>query len=145
MGLPRSGEVQPDDLNFAVCRRQRRLRARTQGVDDWGGDTAPAITTDSLPKTEKDIMPDEPFDRAAKIRRGECDDEMPAYDELTGWLQRVPITWLPGLLVRTVELCVIRKVFQGNGLKTVVSRAKAKATMYPGSVLRSTQETEEDR
>lgn len=65
----------------------------------------------------------DPFERACKIRRGELDDEMPAFEELTGWFIRCPDTWLPGLLKRIVVQCVIRKVFQDGGLERVVQRS----------------------
>ena len=72
----------------------------------------------------------DPFERAKQIRRGELDDEMPDYSELTGWLQRVPVTWLPGLLADAVQLCAIRKVFQDGKLIPFCERAETKAGDY---------------
>lgn len=65
----------------------------------------------------------DPFEKAKQIRAGELDDAMPSYDELTGWLQRVPMTWLPGLLIRVVEMCVARKVFKPGGIENTVAKA----------------------
>ena len=76
----------------------------------------------------------DPFERAAKIRKGELDDEMPDYNELTGWMQRVPITWMPGLLIRVVELCVIRAVFRDTDSLLLTAARVAKRT--PLDVLR---------
>jgi hypothetical protein len=53
----------------------------------------------------------DPYEKPAKIARGEIDDEMPAYDELTQWMRLAPKKWLPGLLSRAVYSCVQAKVF----------------------------------
>jgi hypothetical protein len=76
----------------------------------------------------------DPFERAKQIRAGELDDAMPAYEELTGWLQRVPATWLPGLLIDTVKQCVARKVFKDGGLERIVDASIKSAG--PGCELR---------
>lgn len=37
----------------------------------------------------------DPFEKGKQIRRGELDDEIPNYDELTGWQQRYPkVHWI---------------------------------------------------
>ena len=46
----------------------------------------------------------DPFDRAARIARGELDEEMPTVDELKQWMRRVPITWRPSLLRQAVSI-----------------------------------------
>lgn len=80
------------------------------------------------------VDPPDPFELAKQIRRGERDDEIPSFEVLTGWLGRVPMTWLPALLVRTVVLCVTRKVFLDNdALVRTVQRA---AEQGPESFLR---------
>lgn len=77
----------------------------------------------------------DPFERAKKIRTGELDAEMPSYDELAGWLQRVPMTWLPGLLRQCVASCVHDDVFQPDALKLFVEVAEREAK-DPASILR---------
>ncbi len=67
----------------------------------------------------------DPFAEAKEIRRGR--GELPDYEVLTGWLGRAPQTWLPALLIRIVELCVIQKVFQDGGLEKCVARSKEQA------------------
>lgn len=76
------------------------------------------------------------FEKASQIRKGELDDEMPSYEELTGWMQRVPETWLPGLVMRVVSMAVIRGVFADGGLEKTVERAKQQAIEHPQGVLR---------
>lgn len=91
------------------------------------------VSQDVISREMKEQLP---FERGAKIRRGELDDELPDYDELTGWLQRVPVTWLRGILARATELCVIREVFQPGKLITFVQRAEQRAAEHPAGVLR---------
>jgi hypothetical protein len=55
---------------------------------------------------------DRPFQREKDIRAGKLDKELPGYEEITGWIQRVPMTWLPGILIRVVKQCVVRTVFK---------------------------------
>lgn len=78
----------------------------------------------------------DPFERAKAIRRGELDDEMPDYDELTGWVQRVPMTWLPGILAQVVTCCAVRKVFTSGGLSRFVERAERDAVDISKASLR---------
>lgn len=80
-------------------------------------------------------VPD-PFQRAQDIRAGKLDDQMPMYEELTGWLQRVPVTWLPGLLIRVVSLCVICRVFKDGGIQKVVA-STIETAGTPGSFFRT--------
>ena len=58
--------------------------------------------------TERSI---DPFERSKLIRAGELDEQMPDYDELTGWLQRMPKTWLAGFTLQAIESATIKKVF----------------------------------
>jgi hypothetical protein len=69
----------------------------------------------------------DPFSKSKAIRAGKLDSERPSYDEISGWMGRVPKTWLPALLVRIVMLCEGNKVFQEGGLEKVVAKAKADA------------------
>lgn len=52
------------------------------------------------------------FNEEKEIREGKRDAFMPGFEVLTGWLQRVPLTWLPSLLIHVVSHCVRRKVFK---------------------------------
>lgn len=52
-----------------------------------------------------------PYQRSRDIRSGKVDGGMPSYEELTGWLQRIPETWLPSLLMRISMHCSIAKTF----------------------------------
>lgn len=79
---------------------------------------------------------DGPFAEAAAIRRGENDGDLPDYDVLTGWLQRVPITWLPDLFFRICLFCIARGVFQDGGMDRMIDRAKHEAEDPNGSALR---------
>lgn len=64
------------------------------------------------------------FERARAIRRGELDHEMPAYDELTGWIQRLPKTMLPGVLRQAIQCCILGPVFKDDDhLRRFVDRA----------------------
>lgn len=76
-----------------------------------------------------------PFERARKIRKGELDNEMPPYEELTGWIQRVSVTQLPGLLSACVHACVVQDVFQEGRLLEWVKAAEVNAK-DPNSILR---------
>ncbi len=67
-------------------------------------------------------MSSDPFDKAKKIRKGELDSELPHFDEITGWLQRCPQTWLPALLRQTVASCLAQNVFQDGKLVVFVER-----------------------
>jgi len=59
-------------------------------------------------------MSDQPFQREKDIRFGKLDKEIPGYEEITGWLSRVPMTWLAGILNVAVKQCIARKVFKNN-------------------------------
>ena len=78
------------------------------------------------PKTQRpDVCPSPMLpSRAALIRDGKLDNEMPCFEELTGWLQRVPMTWLPALLSHTVHQCVLQGVFQDGKLVEHVKAAE---------------------
>ena len=77
------------------------------------------------------------YQKASAIRKGDLDHEMPSYEELTGWLHRVPDTWLPGLVFRAVSMSVVKNVFNSDGgLERTVERAKESAKNFPQSVLR---------
>lgn len=64
------------------------------------------------------------FEKEKQIRKGELDAELPGYEVLTGWLERVPLTWLPGLFLRLTAICVARGVFQEGGIEKVLERGK---------------------
>lgn len=66
----------------------------------------------------------DPFALAKAIRKGEKDDELPDYEVLTGWLQRVPLSWLPALLAVIVTQCAVRKVFQSGKMIPYCERAE---------------------
>ncbi len=63
-------------------------------------------------------MPEKSYDKASAIRRGELDDALPDFEEMTGWLQRVPITWLPGLFHAIAYQCFFKKVFAPGGAQS---------------------------
>lgn len=69
----------------------------------------------------------DPFERAKKIRAGELDAEMPSFEELTGWLERVPQTWLPAILSACATQCAVQKVFQPGAMVKKVGVAEARA------------------
>lgn len=76
------------------------------------------------------------FEREKQIRAGELDGEIPGYEEITGWFQRVPQTWLGGILIYSVKMCVIRGFFADDeALQRVVAKAIADAR-NPLSALR---------
>lgn len=74
------------------------------------------------------------FEKEKMIRDGKLDSEMPGYEELTGWFQRVPATWLPGLLSSCVRQCVKRSIFKPGGIQRIVNGAIA--TTADGDELR---------
>lgn len=55
---------------------------------------------------------------AGEIRRGERDDSLPDFEVITGWFQRVPMTWLPGLFHALVMQCLFKNVFQPGGMQS---------------------------
>jgi hypothetical protein len=73
---------------------------------------------------------------AAAIRRGEREGQLPDYEVLTGWLQRVPLTWLPDLFFRICLACIMRGVFQEGGMDRMITRAQQQASDPDGSALR---------
>ncbi len=80
-------------------------------------------------------MDEDPYKKAREIRRGEHDNEMPTYSEITGWIQRMPISMLPGLLIQVVTLCVTKGVFQEGKLLGVVAQVE-ECAKSPTSMLR---------
>lgn len=78
----------------------------------------------------------DPFAEAAAIRRGERDDELPLYDVLTGWIQRAPLTWLPGLFFQICYMCIIKGVFRDGGMDATIQRARNTAADPAAAVLR---------
>ncbi len=54
----------------------------------------------------------DPFEREKLIQAGELDDQMPGYEEMCRWLERMPTTWLPGLTARCAQLAVLRPAFK---------------------------------
>lgn len=80
---------------------------------------------------------DDAFSKAKSIRSGE--GELPAFEELTGWIQRVPDTWLPSLLLRVATLCFARGVFAGDGINAYIEVARQNGTNASESSLRNNQ------
>lgn len=77
---------------------------------------------------EKDV---DPFEREKLIRSGKLDDQMPSYEELTGWLQRVSISFVPALMCKAIEAAAIRKVFKNHDAQLrVMQRALEGAGQY---------------
>lgn len=73
----------------------------------------------------------DPFEREKLIRSGKLDYQMPSYEELTGWLQRVSISFLPALMCKAIEAVAIRKVFKDNAAQLrVMQRALEGAGQY---------------
>lgn len=66
----------------------------------------------------------DPFEKAKAIREGELDDQLPDYEEITGWFQRVPITWLPGLFIQLIGVVVARKVFKPGKVSEMAAKAE---------------------
>lgn len=90
---------------------------------------------DPIARNEQ-VSKDIAYMEAAAIRRGDHDDKLPDYEVLTGWLQRVPLTWLPDLFFRICLACIMRRVFQDGGMDRVIARAKNQASDPNSSVLR---------
>lgn len=65
---------------------------------------------------------DNPFERARQIRRGDLDDEMPMFEELTGWVQRMPMSMLPAMLTQVIASCLHKGVFKEGKLVSFVCR-----------------------
>ncbi len=78
------------------------------------------------------------FDKALSIRKGECDDELPGYEILTGWIQRVPLTWLPALLRAVVDACARRNAFKSDADLLKFAEYTAERAHDPNSILRDT-------
>ncbi len=68
-------------------------------------------------------MPQDDWDRAAAIKRGEGD--WPGYDTLKAWIQRTPKTMLPALMMQMVASCLHENVFVEGGLIRFVERCEA--------------------
>lgn len=69
------------------------------------------ITADQLLREETgEPQCVDPFEKAKAIRRGELDHEMPMHDELTGWISRMPRTWL-GSVLRAVVARMAKEPF----------------------------------
>jgi len=60
-----------------------------------------------------------------------------SYEELVRELEQVPLTQLPSLLFKVIELCVQQQVFREGGLERMVARAKEKAETANGGSDRS--------
>lgn len=78
----------------------------------------------------------EGFKRAAEIRRGEHDRELPDFDVICSWIHRCPLTWLGGLLATTAARCATEPFFANDeAMMGFILRAIAVARYQP-SVLR---------
>lgn len=64
----------------------------------------------------------DPFAKARDIRVMALDSELPSFDELKGYLQKCPQTWLPSLLRQIVVSCLAESVFQEGQLAIYVDR-----------------------
>lgn len=80
----------------------------------------------------------DPFERAAKIARGELDDEMPTVDELKQWMRRLPATSKPSLLRQAVAINAHTFASKGEFL-TAVERWFVLAN-NPNSMLREARD-----
>lgn len=84
---------------------------------------------------------DDPYAKSKAIRKGELDNELPSYEEISGWFQRVPITWLPALLSACVHQCAVKGVFQDGQLIEFAKAIEAKAKGPAAGILRNKPET----
>ncbi len=75
-------------------------------------------------------------DKAKQIRRGELDDDLPDCEVITGWIQRVPMTWLPGLFHAIAMQCGIRNVFRPGGMQSRLTYVEKIVAEGPNAVLR---------
>lgn len=145
------GEQQPDASISDLAMLVRRL---CRAVHKWQPDSRlvfqalgylrrKGIEGSPFRDEEGDTQqPENKFEEAAAIRRGERDDDMPDYEVLTGWIQRLPMTWLPGLLVRVAAMCVHRGVYREGGIEAAIERAKALGSDPTSEVLRGEQQPE---
>lgn len=128
-----------NELLWQAGARQAAAIARVRALaEQWAGlpdrtYSAPGAASELLAALE-DVSVD-PFALAKAIRKGEADDQLPDYEVLTGWLQRVPVTWLPALLGYVVTHCVVRNVFQPGKMVPYCERAELLAN-DPTSILR---------
>lgn len=64
----------------------------------------------------------DPFKLKKEIRKGIHDKEIPDYEIITGWIQRCPMTWVPGLLIDVVYRATVSGVFNKGGLLKVAEQ-----------------------
>lgn len=83
----------------------------------------------------------DPFQRARDIRAGKLDNEMPDYEELTGWMQRCPKTWIGGLLAHVVHRAAIEPFFRDDTALLLFVTKVMKDAQNPLSVLREQEPT----
>jgi|GEM_PF-7031501 len=60
--------------------------------------------------------------------------DWPGYEKLVAWLAGAPMTMLPGLLTKVVELCVARKVFNPGELVNYVQQVENNAVLIRDGV-----------
>lgn len=79
----------------------------------------------------------DPYQRAKDIRAGKLDNEMPDYEELTGWIQRMPLTWVGGLLSAIIHRAVLGPFFRDDTALLLFVKRSIDKTRDPNSVFRS--------
>lgn len=81
-------------------------------------------------------MPQDDWDKAAAVKRGEC--EWPGYDTLMAWIQQTPKSMLPGLLRQVMVCCIAEEVFREGGLQAFAARMEVEWQLPEHGVLRTT-------
>lgn len=59
------------------------------------------------------------------------DDDLPDYEVLVKWIERSPMTWLPGLLFTVCICCFRQNIFRPKGMEQLIDRAKALTENHP--------------
>jgi hypothetical protein len=139
------------DIRGTVWRITRRIAHHDsefltlRRVED-DSDERTAIARDLVPYLEMvtpvsaEMNAIDPFQRAKDIRAGKLDHEMPNYNELCQWIQRVPKTWLGGLLRQTAVCCVHPPFFASDEALIEFVRRAIDDSRNPASVLREARD-----
>ena len=80
-------------------------------------------------------MPQDEWERAAAIRRGE--EEWPGYDVVKAYLSRTPKTMLPAMLRQVMVCCMADGVFREGGLQAFAARIEIEWQLPGHGVLRN--------